>query len=331
MPLQEVVPQLNWVDWLVVAIVVLSTAAGVGRGFLLGALDLASMVVSLAVAMAGYGALTDLLVRLTPVPRALATLFAFLLLLLVAQLVYAWVVRAVLRVVRPLLLLLLPLGCVNQGLGVVPGAVKGALVSVVLLLPFALFPLAPPVSAAIERSAIGSQLLSAAIGRATDLEAVLGPRAAEGLAFLAPPQTDEGFRIDFGAVGELAPDPDAERQMLTLVNREREKVGVRPLTVDAPLQELARVHSREMFERGYFSHTSPSSGSPFDRMRAAGITFSVAGENLAYAPNVQMAHDGLMNSPGHRANILNPQFGKIGIGAIKSRFRGTMFSQELTN
>ena len=93
---------------------------------------------------------------------------------------------------------------------------------------------------------------------------------------------------------------------------------LKPLVADDALREVARRHSLEMFQRDYFSHTSPTTGSPFDRMRAASILFVVAGENLAFAPNVDIAHRGLMNSPGHRANILRPEFGRIGIGAIRS-------------
>ncbi len=82
-----------------------------------------------------------------------------------------------------------------------------------------------------------------------------------------------------------------------------------------------------MFRNGYFSHDSPTTGSPFDRINAAGISYVVAGENLALAPTLSVAHEGLMDSPGHRANILEPSFGRAGIGAIRSPGRGTMYTQ----
>jgi uncharacterized protein YkwD len=62
-----------------------------------------------------------------------------------------------------------------------------------------------------------------------------------------------------------------------------------------------------MFQQGFFAHVDQDGRSPFDRMKAGNVTFGAAGENLALAPTVQIAHDGLMNSPGHRANILNPR------------------------
>lgn len=83
--------------------------------------------------------------------------------------------------------------------------------------------------------------------------------------------------------------------------------------------------------RGYFSHYTPEGLSPFDRMNAAGMSFSFAGENLALAPNVAMAMQGLMNSAGHRANILSPNFGKVGIGVIDGGIYGEMFCQEFTD
>jgi uncharacterized protein YkwD len=119
--------------------------------------------------------------------------------------------------------------------------------------------------------------------------------------------------------------------MLELVNGERARAGLQALVADERLRQVARAHSLEMFQLDYFSHTSPTAGSPFDRMHAAGIQFLVAGENLAYAPNVEIAHQGLMNSPGHRANILRPEFGRVGIGVLRSPAQGSMFTQDFTN
>jgi uncharacterized protein YkwD len=119
--------------------------------------------------------------------------------------------------------------------------------------------------------------------------------------------------------------------MLDLVNGERVKAGLQPLAPDAELTEVARKHSADMFARGYFSHYSPEGRSPFDRMREARVTYLTAGENLALAPTLTIAHNGLMNSPGHRANILRGQFGRVGIGVMDGGWRGLMISQEFRN
>ena len=86
-----------------------------------------------------------------------------------------------------------------------------------------------------------------------------------------------------------------------------------------------------MFEKGFFSHYNLQGESPFDRMDKAGISYVAAGENLALTPTVAIAHQGLMDSPGHRANILSPDFGRIGIGVIDGGIYGKMFVQEFTN
>jgi uncharacterized protein YkwD len=119
--------------------------------------------------------------------------------------------------------------------------------------------------------------------------------------------------------------------MLELVNQERVAAGLKPLAPDPELTEVARRHSADMFARGYFAHDTPEGRDPFDRMRGANVRFVTAGENLALAPTVQVAHRGLMNSPGHRANILYPQFGRVGIGIMDGGIRGLMISQEFRN
>ena len=119
--------------------------------------------------------------------------------------------------------------------------------------------------------------------------------------------------------------------MLELVNGERIAAGLRPLAPDAELAEVARQHSTDMFARGYFAHATPEGRDPFERMRAANIRFDTAGENLALAPTLQIAHTGLMNSPGHRANILQPDFGRVGIGIMDGGIHGLMVTQDFRN
>jgi uncharacterized protein YkwD len=119
--------------------------------------------------------------------------------------------------------------------------------------------------------------------------------------------------------------------MLEMVNRERASAGLKPLAPDPPMTEVARLHSADMFARGYFSHVTPEGRSPFDRINAASIAYRTAGENLALAPTLSIAHNGLMNSPGHRANILRPEFGRLGIGIMDGGRRGIMVTQNFRN
>ncbi len=118
-----------------------------------------------------------------------------------------------------------------------------------------------------------------------------------------------------------------ENKMLELMNAERKKAGLKPLENDMRLVDLSRKKSKDMIDKNYFGHTSPTYGTPFDALKNNGITYRYAGENLAGAPTVERAHTGLMNSPGHRANILNPNFTHIGIGIVDGGPYGKMYTQ----
>ncbi|MHB8918003.1 MAG: CAP domain-containing protein [Desulfocucumaceae bacterium] len=128
-----------------------------------------------------------------------------------------------------------------------------------------------------------------------------------------------------------APGLDADEQrMLDMVNSARAKSGLKPLSVDMDLSRLARKKGRDMIDKNYFDHNSPTYGTPFDMMKAAGQNYRYAGENLAGAPSVDTAHTSLMNSPGHRANILNPNYTQAGIGVVSGGRYGKMFVQMFT-
>ncbi|MDR6883152.1 MULTISPECIES: peptidoglycan-binding protein [Bacillales] len=119
-----------------------------------------------------------------------------------------------------------------------------------------------------------------------------------------------------------------EQQMLDLVNKERAAVGLAPLAADAALTKTARLKSQDMVDNKYFSHDSPTYGSPFDMMEKFGITYNAAGENIACNQSVQAAHEALMNSPGHKANILSKDYTHIGIGIVNGGPCGKMFTQQ---
>ena len=117
----------------------------------------------------------------------------------------------------------------------------------------------------------------------------------------------------------------SEQQMVDLVNQERAKAGVAALKVDTELSRVARIKSQDMKDNNYFSHTSPTYGSPFEMMKSFGIKYRAAGENLAKHGSVESAHVGLMNSEGHKKNILNTNFTHIGIGIVDNRYYTQMF------
>ena len=110
-----------------------------------------------------------------------------------------------------------------------------------------------------------------------------------------------------------------EREVIRLVNQKRRENGVGELIYDWELCRVARIKSQDMKDIGYFSHTSPTYGSPFEMMKSFGISYRTAGENIAKGyPTPKAVVDAWMNSPGHRANILNSSYTHIGVGYVAS-------------
>ena len=109
-----------------------------------------------------------------------------------------------------------------------------------------------------------------------------------------------------------------ENEVVRLVNIERNKQGIKPLASDWQLSRVARYKSQDMKDNSYFSHNSPTYGSPFDMMRSFGISYRTAGENIAKGQRTPSeVVKAWLNSSGHRANILNSSFTKIGVGYHK--------------
>ena len=118
------------------------------------------------------------------------------------------------------------------------------------------------------------------------------------------------------------PEPDAsvaafEKEVVRLVNVQRTQNGLKPLTENWELSRVARYKSQDMVDRRYFSHTSPTYGTPFQMIQSFGLPFRTAGENIAYGQRTpQAVVNAWMNSSGHRANILNASYTQIGVGYV---------------
>ncbi|MBO5453286.1 MAG: serine protease [Clostridia bacterium] len=121
-------------------------------------------------------------------------------------------------------------------------------------------------------------------------------------------------------------------EVLELVNKERAAAGLSLLTLDSSLSKVAESHSVDMARNNYFSHTNLNGLSPFDRLKNAGISYKTAGENIAMGQKTpQQVVSGWMNSSGHRANILNSNFGKMGLGTASDNGGGYYWTQIFTN
>jgi len=120
-----------------------------------------------------------------------------------------------------------------------------------------------------------------------------------------------------------------EKEVVALVNQERAKLGLAPLKDNSDLSNVARTKSEDMVANNYFSHTSPTYGSPFDMMKKFGITYNAAGENIAMGqPTAASVMTAWMNSPGHKANILSANYTEIGVGVAKNADGTIYWTQE---
>ena len=318
----------NVIDIVLVVVVLASALNGWRRGFILGLLDLFGWILSLVAALRFYqpvarwlGSQIDLWSDVWDQPLAFI-LIAVSVGVAVHLLSYAFLRRLPEDVHERSL---------NQVFGLIPGLANGLITAAIVAALLLAIPLNEGLSERVRSSGLVNRLSVYTERLETALHPVFGDAIAQTLNLLTvQPDSDERVTLPF-TVPVSRPRPDLEAEMLRLVNKERVAAGLRPLVPDPELTEVARRHSSDMFARGYFAHDTPEGRDPFDRIREGGVTFLTAGENLALARSVPIAHTGLMNSPGHRANILRPQFGRLGIGVMDGGMRGLMVTQNFRN
>ncbi len=330
----------NWVDLIIIIIILFYLLEGWGRGFILGVVDLGGFLLSFLISLKFYSLAGDVLVANFSLPRGIANAVGFLFIGFLTEVIFSLLVNLFYRKIYPRILAklakqqLLPSAAfLNRFTGFIP-AVGEALVFIAFILTLLIsLPITGAIKKDITSSKIGRGLIVRTQGIEKDLKTIFGQAVNESLTFLTiNPNPESGDKVDLRFTQkETKIDEAAESTMLNLVNGERVRYGLRHLSLSFPLREVARDHAKDMFGGGYFSHYNPQGESPFDRMEKRDIKFSAAGENLALAPNVDLAHQGLMNSPGHRANILSSDFGKVGIGVIDGGIYGEMFVQEFTD
>jgi len=149
---------------------------------------------------------------------------------------------------------------------------------------------------------------------ATEAEAGSGSGSGSGDATTVPPQRKATKEPSSGARVATSAQAAAEAQVLALVNDERAKAGCQPVAANSALRDLATAFSDDMAARGFFDHTDPSGNDPWDRAKAAGVS-GLGGENIAMGQaTAESVMEAWMNSPGHRANILNCDFKTLGVG-----------------
>jgi uncharacterized protein YkwD len=315
----------NVIDIVLVIIVLLSTLNGWRRGFILGLLDLSGWVLCLLAGLRFYqpvarwiGPRIDLWSQVWDQP--IAFIFCALMAGVAVHLLGHLVLRRLPKDIHE--------RRINQLLGVIPGLANGLISAAIVSALLLAIPLNESLSERVRASSLVNRLAVYTEQLETALVPVFRDAISQTLNLLTiRPDSNERVTLPYTVV-QTRPRPELEAEMLRLVNKERIAAGLKPLAPDPELTAVARRHSTDMFARGYFAHVTPEGRDPFDRMRAANVRFQTAGENLALAPTLPIAHSGLMNSPGHRANILHKDFGRVGIGIMDGGPRGLMVTQD---
>ncbi|MCL5746881.1 MAG: CvpA family protein [Patescibacteria group bacterium] len=325
---------LNWVDLAIIVVLIFYAFEGYALGFLAALLDLISFVVSFFLGLTFYGLIGNLIFKVFSIPGGFANAIGFFIVAFFSEIIINFILKHLVLVLplftefssRPE-----PVKKLNSFFGVFPSVLSGILLLAFILTMIIILPVSPFLKNSVSSSKIGSVLVTNTQGLAKDLNMVFGGAVNESLAFLTvEPQSNEIVNLNF-KISNFSIDYQAENKMFEMVNQERTSRGIAPLEAWDKLQQLARAHCEDMFRRGYFSHYTPEGLSPFDRMAQADISYTYAGENLALAPNVDLAMNGFMQSPGHRANILSSDYHRVGIGVINGGIYGEMFCQEFTN
>lgn len=314
---------MDIIDIILIVTVILFVGLGYKRGFVNSFFQLVQWAGAFTVAVLLYTNTAQLVDQYFSVTEEWQKPLSFLLLFITTLLVLSLLFVLLKKKLAPEA----QFSYVNKIAGLIPGFLTGTVVAILLAKVFA-------VSVwYTEPGKAGNSILVAALNDATgwvdaNMEAVFN---ASG-----QPRVSGSFETAYSASGEFKSEtftarPDLELLMLRMVNAEREKRGLQILVPDDKLQLAAQQHAADMFARGYFSHNTPEGINPFERMKKMGIKYAYAGENLAHSFDLDEAHSGLMNSPGHRANILNKNFGKVGISILDSDINGLMLVQEFSN
>lgn len=305
----------NWVDLIILIFLVLYSFQGTRRGFFVQIAEMTSLILSFIISLRSYGFVSTFLASNFSLPHGLANALGFIFLAVFAQTIISVFFNQIYRRFPDNFFR----SRFNHFLGFLPATIDGLILSAFIFSAIIALPASPSLKSDILSSRVGSKL-------------VVQTRLIEdNLSFLTV-KTGSSQKIDLHfRTTNYSIDAASENEMLKLVNLERKNHNVSPLILDIALQSLARTHSQDMLEKGYFSHIDSDGRDPFNRMNVNGINFIAAGENLAFAPYTSIAQSGLMNSPGHKANILNPDFAHIGIGVIDAGVYGKMFTQEFTD
>lgn len=318
---------MNYIDLILMFIILASAIAGWKHGFIFSFVELINWTGSLAIGFLIYPYLSEVINASFDIQSFWTIPLIFLVSIILGRVLLAFILNSFLNKIPAAA----HTRSVNKILGIIPGSVNGVIFAALLAIVISGIPLGNNFSEEAQNSSLAYTLTTKTKWIENEVRPLFTDMVNEtGAAITIHPETNKLIKLPF-KVKTATPRPDLEASMLVLINQERLRRNLKQLKADPPLRDVARRHSIDMFKRGYFSHESPEGNDPFDRIRKAKVSFLTAGENLALSPNLKSAHDGLMESPGHKANILHPDFGRVGIGILDGGRNGIMVTQNFRN
>lgn len=318
---------MNVVDVMLIAIVLMSIWSGWRRGFIIGILELLVLFACLFIAFTGYQYLAEFIEGYLPGIGVWTMPLSFLIIFLLSRILLGLIVRMILRTISTDT----HNHFLNQAGGIFPGVVNGLIYATIIAAILLSVPFFQGLSDKAQESRFAGKMAEGVEWLDNKFSPVFDNAVKRTMnKMTVDPNSQETVNLSF-KVENPKVRADLEQKMLALVNEERTKRGLKPLQWDSELVPVARDHSRDMFGKGYFSHVNLEGQTPSDRIREGNVRFLTAGENLALAPTLTLAHRGLMNSPGHKANILHESYGRVGIGIMDGGIRGLMVTQNFRN
>lgn len=317
----------NWVDLVILIIIFYFIIEGFRLGFFVSLADFASFFISLLVALSGFSYLSDFLRLNFAIAGPIANMVSFLIISVLSSSVLNYLffhlVSSIPKEYRHSRL--------EDVLSIFPSIGEALIICAFILAIVVNLPINPYYKDIAAQSRIGGILLEKTSSFNNKINTIFGKAVEETLTRLVIRQESKEVVSLSVASRNLTEDPDSARAMFELLNKARSSHGAKTLVWDDKLALVATGYAFDMWNRSFFGHYSPEGESVANRLDKAQIVYRFAGENLAMAPTVTIAQTGLMNSEGHRENILDENFKKVGIGVVDNKVYGKIFVQVFTD
>lgn len=314
---------MNIVDLVLIGLFLFAIADGLKRGFLYLSIDLLVLLVSITLALVFDEWAGKLIAGWFGLPAGFERVVGFFLVFCLSEWATGFLLRTVYRLLPPSTRHSLT----NRVLGVLPALTKQLILVFLLINLTVALPVVASVGTEITESRFGRHFIARNDTIQTVVRSIVEPAVREVLRFITTTERD-GRPIPLSVPSDdWQLTEGMEQQLVERVNKERGSRGLSTLQWDASLAGVARAHSDDMIKRQYFAHVNPDGESAADRADRGGVSYTLIAENLAVAPNVEVAHTGLMESQGHRENILHADVERIGVGVYSHDLYGIVVTE----